>query len=48
MIKLTIGILIGAIAAGYYFDSAGTKELVSNGITHIEQAIEWIKIKIKS
>jgi hypothetical protein len=48
MIKLTIGILIGAIAAGYYFDSETTKELVSSGITHIEQAIEWIKIKLDS
>jgi hypothetical protein len=48
MIKLTLGMIIGAIAAGYYFDSEATKELVTNGVTHIEQAIEWIKIKLKS
>ena len=48
MIKLTMGILIGAMAAGYYFDSETTKGLVSDGIIHIEQAIQWIKFKINS
>ena len=48
MIKLTMGILIGAIAAGYYFDSETTKDLVSVGIEQIDQAIQWIKIKLDS
>ena len=48
MIKLTLGIIIGAIAAGYYFDSNTTKELVTNGISYIEQITEWIKIKLNS
>ena len=48
MIRLTIGILIGAIGSGYYFDSETTKTLVMDGIEQANILLDWLSVKIDS